>query len=366
MQPRWMPCSAEGTTLPDCDHSEEIPDPLISGATTHDPARRLREGVGAIRRLAAMLACNEEAALAKDFPGAPSHLQLKVEIPKLRITGQKNRNRFTNLPTDDEFPSIGSRTLSCWVLAILTFISEICSTESDTIAHLAHLGLKVARIPVPVTYGIPYKHGRNPVSYEPGVLARIGKLPAFVAYFPDTGADLHVHRIRYRDLLSEWEVPRHRLRREICDADNRALARGVGVDSELALADNDGTRIAGKCTPLIAPTPGTRSETIEATLIIREYEARTLITASSTPNSTVSAMRIGRLLRILDCPGRSIISISVPESMPSRLLIPIISRGKEINENRNGNRVFGLERCSTLWGCGCKDNQFSEEIGRGT
>lgn len=248
MQPRWMPCSAEGTTLPDCDHSKEIPDLLISGATTHDPARWLWEGVGAIRRLAAMLACNEEAAIAKDLPGAPSHLQLKAEIPKLRITGQKNRNRFTNLPTGDKITSISSRALFCRVLAILTFISEICSIESDTIAHLTNFGLKVARIPVSATYGIPYKHGRNPVSYGPDVLARTGELPVFVAYFPDTGTDLHVHRIRYRDLISEWEVPRHRLHREICDADHRVLARGVGVDSELALADNDGIRIAGKCT----------------------------------------------------------------------------------------------------------------------
>jgi len=165
MQSRWMPCSAESMTLPGCGHSGEIPDLPTDSATTHDPGRRLREGVGATRTLAAMPACNEEAAIAKTFPGVPVRLQLKTEIPKHRIAGQRVLNRFTNFPTDDEFAPIDSRS------------------------------------------------------------------------------------------------------------DFRALARGVGVDSELAPADNEGARTVGR-EYTITLVPRTRLETIELSPIDRECEAQ--------------------------------------------------------------------------------------------
>lgn len=254
MQTRWMPCSAEGMTLPVCGHNEEIPDLLISGAVIHNLTRRLRDGVGTIRTLAAMPVCNEEAAIAKNLPDAPVHLQLKVEVPKLRIAGQGSLNRFKNPPTDEEFTSISTRALSYQSLAILTFTSEICSIESDMITHFTNLSLKVARILVSVTYGLLYKHGRNPMSYELGALAGTRELSVIAAYFPDTGTDLHAYLNRDRDLhlpgsISEWEAPQRRLHQGVCDADHQALARGVGVDSELVLADNDEIRTIGECAP---------------------------------------------------------------------------------------------------------------------
>ena len=87
-----------------------MPDPPTNGATTHDPERRLQEGVGATRTPAAMPAGNEEAAIAKAFPSVPVRLQPKAGIPKRRIPGQRVLNRFTNFPTDDEFAPIDSRS----------------------------------------------------------------------------------------------------------------------------------------------------------------------------------------------------------------------------------------------------------------
>ena len=74
MQPRWMPCSAEGTTQSIHGPGGEIVYPSIKGtAAAHDPGQRLREEKDAIQILVAMPAYNEEAYIAKAIIGARRH-----------------------------------------------------------------------------------------------------------------------------------------------------------------------------------------------------------------------------------------------------------------------------------------------------
>lgn len=104
-------------------------------------------------------------------------LDIKAEIPKYRIAGQKVLNGFTNLSTDGEFATTdsqsGFRALSRRALENLTFSSEGYNIESDMIAHFAPLNLRMTEVPISVTYDVPHKHKKNPVSHGFGVLARI-------------------------------------------------------------------------------------------------------------------------------------------------------------------------------------------------
>lgn len=104
-------------------------------------------------------------------------LDIKAEIPKYRVAGQKVLNGFTNLSTDGGFATTdsqsGFRALSRRAMENLNFSSEGYNIESDMIAHFAPLGLKMAEVPISVTYDVPHKHKKNPVSHGFGVLARI-------------------------------------------------------------------------------------------------------------------------------------------------------------------------------------------------
>ena len=104
-----------------------------------------------------------------------------ADIPKYRVAGQKVLNGFTNLSTHvhggDGFSTTdsqsGFRALSRRALENLTFASEGYNIESEMIAHFAPLGLKITEVPISVTYNVPHKHKKNPVSHGFGVLARI-------------------------------------------------------------------------------------------------------------------------------------------------------------------------------------------------
>jgi glycosyltransferase involved in cell wall biosynthesis len=105
-------------------------------------------------------------------------LDVKAKIPAYRRAGQTVLNGFTNLSVDGgSFATTdsqsGFRALSRRALENLTFSSEGYNIESDMIAHFAPLGLKMAEVPISVTYDVPHKHKKNPVSHGFGVLARI-------------------------------------------------------------------------------------------------------------------------------------------------------------------------------------------------
>ncbi|MCT8337785.1 glycosyltransferase family 2 protein [Methanoculleus sp. Afa-1] len=105
-------------------------------------------------------------------------LDVKAKIPAYRRAGQTVLNGFTNLSVDGgSFATTdsqsGFRALSRRALENLTFSSEGYNIESDMIAHFAPLGLAMAEVPISVTYDVPHKHKKNPVSHGFGVLARI-------------------------------------------------------------------------------------------------------------------------------------------------------------------------------------------------
>ncbi len=107
-------------------------------------------------------------------------LDTKAEIPAYRRAGQMVLNGFTNLSVDGGFATTdsqsGFRALSRRALENLTFSSEGYNIESDMIAHFAPLNLRMTEVPISVTYDVPHKHKKNPVSHGFGVLAKIMEL----------------------------------------------------------------------------------------------------------------------------------------------------------------------------------------------
>ena len=105
-------------------------------------------------------------------------LDTRAEIPAYRRAGQLVLTGFTNLSvnggtfatTDSQS---GFRALSRRALDNLNFSSEGYNIESDMIAHFASLDLRVTEVPISVTYDVPHKHKKNPISHGFGVLARI-------------------------------------------------------------------------------------------------------------------------------------------------------------------------------------------------
>ena len=104
-------------------------------------------------------------------------LETKAKIPAYRRAGQTVLNGFTNLSVDGGFSTTdsqsGFRALSHRALENLTFASDGYNIESDMIAHFAPLNLRMAEVPISVTYDVPHKHKKNPVSHGLGVLTRI-------------------------------------------------------------------------------------------------------------------------------------------------------------------------------------------------
>jgi len=138
---------------------------MLDGDGQHNPAQ-----IPAVA--APVLAGEADLVIGSRF------LEIQAEIPKYRIAGQKVLNGFTNLSVDGgTFATTdsqsGFRALSRRALENLTFVSEGYNIESDMIAHFAPLGLKMTEVPISVTYDVPHKHKKNPVSHGFGVLARI-------------------------------------------------------------------------------------------------------------------------------------------------------------------------------------------------
>ncbi|WP_292365241.1 glycosyltransferase family 2 protein [Methanoculleus sp. UBA208] len=107
-------------------------------------------------------------------------LETRAEIPAYRRAGQMVLNGFTNLSVDGNFSTTdsqsGFRALSRRALENLTFSSEGYNIESDMIAHFAPLNLRMTEVPISVTYDVPHKHKKNPLSHGFGVLAKIVEL----------------------------------------------------------------------------------------------------------------------------------------------------------------------------------------------
>jgi len=137
---------------------------MLDGDGQHDP-----DEIPAVA--APVLAGDADLVIGSRF------LATRAEIPAYRRAGQKVLDGFTNLSVDSDFATTdsqsGFRALSRRALENMTFSSEGYNIETDMIAHFAPLGLKMAEVPISVTYDVPHKHKKNPVSHGFGVLARI-------------------------------------------------------------------------------------------------------------------------------------------------------------------------------------------------
>jgi len=98
-----------------------------------------------------------------------------AEIPRYRIAGQKVLNGFTAIASDHPCTDSqsGFRALGPRALENLTFTSEGYDIESDMIHHFAKAGLTIGEVPINVTYDVPHKHKKNPISHGLGVLAKL-------------------------------------------------------------------------------------------------------------------------------------------------------------------------------------------------
>ena len=108
-------------------------------------------------------------------------LEAGAKIPAYRRAGQMVLTGFTNLSVDGggfatTDSQSGFRALSHRALENLTFPSEGYNIESDMIAHFASIGLKMTEVPISVTYDVPHKHKKNPLSHGIGVMAKIMEL----------------------------------------------------------------------------------------------------------------------------------------------------------------------------------------------
>ncbi|MFY1642741.1 glycosyltransferase family 2 protein [Methanoculleus bourgensis] len=143
---------------------------MLDGDGQHDPAE-----IPAVA--APVLAGEADLVIGSRF------LDTKADVPAYRRAGQVVLNGFTNLSTDGGFATTdsqsGFRALSRRALENLTFSSDGYNIESDMIAHFAPLNLKMTEVPISVTYDVPHKHKKNPVSHGFGVLARIVGLSGY-------------------------------------------------------------------------------------------------------------------------------------------------------------------------------------------
>ncbi len=102
-------------------------------------------------------------------------LDIEADIPKYRVAGQKILNTATSLSCDFKSTDSqsGYRALNKKALENLNFISEGYNIESDMITHFASLSMKIAEVPISVTYEVPHKHKKHPVSHGLDVLTNI-------------------------------------------------------------------------------------------------------------------------------------------------------------------------------------------------
>lgn len=101
------------------------------------------------------------------------YLGKKSAIPAYRMIGQKTLDAFTNFgsKTKTTDSASGFRALSSTALENLDFKSEGYSIEFDMITHFASRNLRIAEVPIEVSYGDPNIHKRNPFTQGLGPLS---------------------------------------------------------------------------------------------------------------------------------------------------------------------------------------------------
>lgn len=103
----------------------------------------------------------------------------RQDIPLYRRAGLKTLTVATNLSSCKECAykcsdsQSGFRALGPKALENINFHSEAYNFESDMITHFLKMGLGICEVPISVSYKVPNKHKKNPVSHGYDVLSNI-------------------------------------------------------------------------------------------------------------------------------------------------------------------------------------------------
>lgn len=100
---------------------------------------------------------------------------MKADIPRYRIFGQRMLNKVTNIGSDAKITDSqsGYRALSARALENMDFSSDKYNVESDMIGHFIVRGLTIKEVPITVRYDVPNGHKQKPISHGYSVLARM-------------------------------------------------------------------------------------------------------------------------------------------------------------------------------------------------
>lgn len=99
-------------------------------------------------------------------------MQSGNKIPEYRKVGQRVLNRFTNIGARQRFTDTqsGFRAMNMIGVRNMDFKSNGYSLESGMIIHFTSRGLRVKEVPIQVSYDVPNKHKKNPVSMGCGLM----------------------------------------------------------------------------------------------------------------------------------------------------------------------------------------------------
>lgn len=95
-----------------------------------------------------------------------------AEVPAYRRLGQKVLDRFTNLGSGVRIGDTqsGFRAMGRKGVRNMDFRSSGYSIESAMIMHFVSRGLRIKEVPINVSYDVPNKHKKNPVSMGLGLI----------------------------------------------------------------------------------------------------------------------------------------------------------------------------------------------------
>ncbi|OPX67309.1 MAG: Glycosyltransferase AglJ [Methanomassiliicoccales archaeon PtaB.Bin215] len=101
--------------------------------------------------------------------------EVKANIPRYRVFGQKMLNRVTNIGSETKVTDSqsGFRALSARALQNMDFSSRNYNVESDMITHFMSRGLVIREVPITVRYDVPNGHKQKPISHGYSVLSRM-------------------------------------------------------------------------------------------------------------------------------------------------------------------------------------------------
>ena len=95
-----------------------------------------------------------------------------AKVPAYRRLGQKVLDRFTNLGARKKISDTqsGFRAMNRKGVQNMDFRSSGYSIESAMIMHFVSRGLRITEVPIDVSYDVPNKHKKNPISMGFGLI----------------------------------------------------------------------------------------------------------------------------------------------------------------------------------------------------